>query len=86
MTRLGSYHGATGERLELAHVLHARNHTSRGECCLAPLTRVTGLVGSKLEEGFVSDLEPHFGSPLGGTHIKRRLPEFSATVAPRSDG
>lgn len=85
MTLLGRVDDDTGELLEISweqsHVMHEANHASRGECCRDPMERLTGLVGSKLGDGFRADLKQHFGGPLGCTHVNTLFQELSASIA-----
>jgi hypothetical protein len=64
-----------------SHVMHEANQATKGECCRDPMTRLKGLVGSRLGEGFVANLKHHFGGPLGCTHVNTLFQELSAFVA-----
>lgn len=64
-----------------SHVMHEPNPASRGECCRDPMSRLSGLVGTHLGEGFASTLKQIFGGPLGCTHINTLFQELSAFVA-----
>jgi len=64
-----------------SHVMHEANQATKGECCRDPMTRLKGLVGSRLGEGFVANLKNHFGGPLGCTHVNTLFQELSAFVA-----
>ncbi len=85
MELTGEFSARTGilEEIEWAqsHVMHEANQATKGECCRDPMVRLAGLVGSRLDEGFVAQLKRHFGGPLGCTHVNTLFQELSAFVA-----
>ncbi len=84
MVVLGAFSSedAVLERIEWdqSHVMHEANRVTRGECCRDPMQRLEALVGTRIGEGFLSDLKQRFGGPLGCTHINTLMRELSATV------
>jgi hypothetical protein len=80
----GAFSGetATLERItwDQSHVMHEANRATRGECCRDPMQRLEELVGTRIGEGFVSDLKKSFGGPLGCTHVNTLLQELNAAV------
>lgn len=85
MELLGSFSSATGsiEKIEWgqSHVMHEANRATKGECCRDPMVRLKQLVGTRLGDGFASDLKQCFGGPLGCTHINTLFHELSAFVS-----
>lgn len=80
----GSFSAETGElegvEWDQSHVMHEANRATKGECCRDPMERLSGLVGSRLGDGFVSALKNRFGGPLGCTHVSTLFRELSAFV------
>lgn len=83
----GAYSSETGsiERIEWdqSHVMHEANRATKGECCRDPMVRLMELVGTRLGDGFASELKQCFGGPLGCTHINTLFHELSAFVSRR---
>jgi hypothetical protein len=88
MSLMGRYDAITGEIQQLdwhqSHVMHEANRATQGECCRDPMDRLRALVGTRLGQGFRSDLKQCFGGPLGCTHINTLFQELSATVGRRA--